>query len=45
VKVPVIIDGRMVHVDKGTPLIGAAKKAEITIPALCHHEALKPYGA
>jgi NADH dehydrogenase/NADH:ubiquinone oxidoreductase subunit G len=44
-KVPVIIDGKMVHVDRGTPLIKAARKLGIVIPALCHHEALKPYGS
>jgi NADH dehydrogenase/NADH:ubiquinone oxidoreductase subunit G len=43
-KIPVIIDGRMVQVDHDTPIIGAAKKAGVVIPTLCHHEALNPYG-
>jgi NADH dehydrogenase/NADH:ubiquinone oxidoreductase subunit G len=44
-KIPILIDGRMVQVDRGSPIIGAAKKAGIAIPTLCHHEALKPYGS
>lgn len=44
-KIPIIIDGRMVQVDKDTTILGAAKKAGIFIPTLCYHEALKPYGA
>jgi NADH dehydrogenase/NADH:ubiquinone oxidoreductase subunit G len=44
-KVQIIIDGQMVQVDKGIPVLHAAKKAGIVIPTLCYHEALKPYGA
>jgi heterodisulfide reductase subunit A len=44
-KIQIIIDGHMVQVDKGTPVLNAAKKAGIVIPTLCYHEALKPYGA
>jgi NADH dehydrogenase/NADH:ubiquinone oxidoreductase subunit G len=44
-KVPVIIDGQLVKVEKGIPVINAARIAGITIPTLCYHEALKPYGA
>ncbi|TNF53843.1 2Fe-2S iron-sulfur cluster binding domain-containing protein [bacterium] len=44
-KIQIIIDGRMVQVDKGTPVLQAAKKADIVIPTLCYHEALKPYGS
>jgi NADH dehydrogenase/NADH:ubiquinone oxidoreductase subunit G len=44
-KIQIIIDGHMVQVDKGTPVLHAAKKAGIVIPTLCYHEALKPYGA
>ena len=44
-KVQIIIDGHMVQVDRGTPVLHAAKKAGIVIPTLCYHEALKPYGA
>lgn len=44
-KIPIIIDGNLVQVDEGTPIISAAKKAGIFIPTLCYHESLKPYGA
>jgi NADH dehydrogenase/NADH:ubiquinone oxidoreductase subunit G len=44
-KIPIIIDGRLVEVDKGAMIINAAKKAGVFIPTLCYHEALKPYGA
>ena len=44
-KVPIIIDGRMVQVEQGTMIIEAAKKAGIVIPTLCHHESVKPYGS
>ena len=44
-KVPITIDGQMVQIDQGTPIIDAAKKAGIVIPTLCYHEALKPYGS
>jgi NADH dehydrogenase/NADH:ubiquinone oxidoreductase subunit G len=35
----------MVQVEQGTMIIEAAGKAGIVIPTLCHHEAVKPYGA
>jgi NADH dehydrogenase/NADH:ubiquinone oxidoreductase subunit G len=44
-KIQIIIDGKMVQVDKGTPVLQAARKAGIPIPTLCYHEALKPYGS
>jgi NADH dehydrogenase/NADH:ubiquinone oxidoreductase subunit G len=44
-KIQIIIDGHMVQVDKGTPVLQAARKAGIAIPTLCYHEALKPYGS
>jgi NADH dehydrogenase/NADH:ubiquinone oxidoreductase subunit G len=44
-KIPIIIDGHLVEVDKGATIINAAKKAGVFIPTLCYHEALKPYGA
>lgn len=43
--VTLTIDGRMVRVEDETPLIEAARQLGINIPTLCHHEALKPYGA
>jgi NADH dehydrogenase/NADH:ubiquinone oxidoreductase subunit G len=45
VKIQIIIDGHMVQVDKGTPVLQAARKAGIAVPTLCYHEALKPYGS
>ena len=44
-KIPIIIDGRMVQVEQGTMIIKAAGKAGIVVPTLCHHEAVKPYGS
>src|SRR3989304_9202806 len=44
-KIPIIIDGHLVQVDKGATIMSAAKKAGVFIPTLCYHEALKPYGA
>jgi NADH dehydrogenase/NADH:ubiquinone oxidoreductase subunit G len=44
-KIRIIIDGKMVQVDEGTTVLNAARKADIIIPTLCHHEALKPYGS
>jgi NADH dehydrogenase/NADH:ubiquinone oxidoreductase subunit G len=45
VKIPIIIDGKMVQVEQGTMIIEAARKAGIVVPTLCHHEAVKPYGS
>lgn len=44
-KQTLFIDGQMVRVEKGSAVIEAARKVGISIPTLCHHEALKPYGA
>lgn len=44
-KIPIIIDGKMVQVEQGTMIIEAASKAGIVVPTLCHHEAVKPYGS
>jgi bidirectional [NiFe] hydrogenase diaphorase subunit len=44
-KIQIIIDGNMIQVDEGTTVLNAARKADIVIPTLCYHEALKPYGA
>ncbi|MCL6611334.1 MAG: (2Fe-2S)-binding protein [Peptococcaceae bacterium] len=38
------IDGREVAARKGMTVLEAAKKAGISIPTLCHHEKLEPYG-
>jgi NADH dehydrogenase/NADH:ubiquinone oxidoreductase subunit G len=45
VKLTVHIDGKDIAVEKGTPLLQAARKAGIDIPALCSHDALEPYGS
>nr|WP_320012356.1 sulfide/dihydroorotate dehydrogenase-like FAD/NAD-binding protein [uncultured Desulfobulbus sp.] len=39
------IDGRTVEVDEGTTVLEAARKAGITIPTICAHKDLNPYGA
>ncbi len=44
-KIPIVIDGKEVQVEKGTSLLAAARRAGIEIPALCYHEALEPYGS
>ena len=44
-KIQIIIDGQLVHVDQETTVLQAAKKAGIVIPTLCYHEAIKPYGS
>jgi NADH dehydrogenase/NADH:ubiquinone oxidoreductase subunit G len=38
------IDGREVAATEGMTVLEAAQKAGITIPTLCHHEQLEPYG-
>lgn len=43
-KVNLIIDGIAVSVDEGTTILDAAKKVNIRIPTLCHHEDLKVAG-
>ena len=44
-KIPIIIDGKMVQVEQGTMIIDAARKAGVVVPTLCHHAAVKPYGS
>jgi NADH dehydrogenase/NADH:ubiquinone oxidoreductase subunit G len=38
------IDGKDVVTREGTTLLEAARSAGISIPTLCHHEKLKPFG-
>jgi NADH dehydrogenase/NADH:ubiquinone oxidoreductase subunit G len=38
------IDGREVSATPGMTVLEAARAAGITIPTLCHHEKLEPYG-
>ncbi|MGD9948984.1 MAG: sulfide/dihydroorotate dehydrogenase-like FAD/NAD-binding protein [Desulfobulbus sp.] len=39
------IDGHTVEVEEGTTVLEAARKAGITIPTICAHKDLNPYGA
>jgi len=39
------IDGKEVKAREGMTILEAAKSAGISIPTLCHHEKLQPYGA
>lgn len=39
------IDGREVNAKEGMTILEAARSAGISIPTLCHHEKLEPYGA
>lgn len=38
------IDGRDVAAEPGTTVLQAARKAGVSIPTLCEHELLEPYG-
>jgi bidirectional [NiFe] hydrogenase diaphorase subunit len=39
------IDGKKIQAEEGTTVLQAAKNAGISIPTLCHDDALEPYGA
>jgi len=39
------IDGRDVEAKEGMTILEAARSVGISIPTLCHHEELEPYGA
>ena len=41
----VTIDNRPVEGEKGETILQAARRAGISIPTLCHHEGLSPYGS
>ena len=38
------IDGKEVHASEGMTLLESAQNAGISIPTLCHHEGLEPFG-
>jgi len=38
------IDGKKVEAEPGMTLLEAARDAGISIPTLCHHEKLEPFG-
>jgi bidirectional [NiFe] hydrogenase diaphorase subunit len=39
------IDGREVKAEEGMTILEAAQNAGISIPTICHHDKLEPYGA
>jgi NADH dehydrogenase/NADH:ubiquinone oxidoreductase subunit G len=43
--VEVIVNGQSVNVEEGTILLEAVQAAGVTLPTLCYHEGLAPYGA
>jgi predicted molibdopterin-dependent oxidoreductase YjgC len=42
--VKVTIDGKTIEVQEGTTVLDAARMLDITIPTLCHHPKLSPFG-
>ncbi len=44
-KISLTIDGRRVEVDEGRTVLEAATEAGITIPTICDHKDLSPFGA
>jgi len=42
--IPIKIDGREITAKKGMTVLEAARSAGISIPTLCYHEKLAPYG-
>jgi NADH:ubiquinone oxidoreductase subunit E/Pyruvate/2-oxoacid:ferredoxin oxidoreductase delta subunit/ferredoxin len=42
--VKAVIDGVQARFNKGTTILDAAKKMGVSIPTLCHHENLTPFG-
>ena len=43
-EIPVLIDGKEVMAREGMTVLEAARRAGISIPTLCHHEKLEPFG-
>ncbi len=43
--VTLTINGRVVHAEDNEILLAVCKREGIKIPALCHHEAVEPFGA
>ena len=39
------IDGKEYEAEEGATILDVARSNDIDIPALCHHDAVKPYGA
>ena len=42
--ISITIDGKTTEVTEGTTVLRAAEQAGVTIPTLCDHPALPPYG-
>ncbi|MCP4646106.1 MAG: 2Fe-2S iron-sulfur cluster binding domain-containing protein, partial [bacterium] len=43
-KISLQIDGKEVKAQEGMTVLEAAQSAGISIPTLCHHEKLEPFG-
>ncbi len=43
-EIPIRIDGQKVKAQEGMTVLEAARSAGISIPTLCHHEKLEPFG-
>jgi NADH dehydrogenase/NADH:ubiquinone oxidoreductase subunit G len=43
--VELTINGRVVHANEGEMLLAVCRREGFRIPALCHHEAVEPFGA
>jgi bidirectional [NiFe] hydrogenase diaphorase subunit len=43
--ITVTINGKLVRAKEGEMLLAVIRREKIDIPALCHHEAVEPYGA
>ncbi len=44
-KIHLQMDGKEVEAEEGMTILEAARSVGISIPTLCHHDALEPYGA
>ncbi|MCF8039409.1 MAG: (2Fe-2S)-binding protein, partial [Desulfohalobiaceae bacterium] len=44
-EITISLNGQTVTCDSGSTILQVAEKQGITIPTLCHHPELKPYGA
>ncbi|PWB72346.1 hypothetical protein C3F09_06840, partial [candidate division GN15 bacterium] len=42
--VTMTINGKLVRATQGEYLLGVLRRQKIEVPALCHHEAVEPYG-
>ncbi len=43
--VRLVIDDEQIECEKGTTLLQACRRLDISIPTLCHHQSLSPYGS